>query len=82
MIWLYILIYFLGAIGTGLWVYTLAVKKYIKENTALKFSVWIETYVFTIFASALFWFIILPIGIIFYTIGRIIKRINKHYNID
>lgn len=63
MIWFYILIYFLGAIGTGLWVYTLLIKKYIKENTALKFSVWIESYEFFIPFFALFWFIVLPISI-------------------
>jgi hypothetical protein len=82
MIWLYILIYCLGAVTTGLWVYILLIKKYLKENTALKFRVWIEAYDSTIFASALFWFIVLPIGIIFYLIKRIIERINKYYNIE
>ena len=82
MIWLYILIYFLGAIITGICVYISLIKKYIKENTALKFGVWIETYDFAIFASALFWFIVLPIGVILDLISKIIERINKHYNIN
>ena len=82
MIWLYILIYFLSAIITGLCVYILLIKKYKKENTALKFSVWIEAYEMIIYFSALFWFIVLPIGIIVYLIKRIIERINKHYNVE
>ena len=82
MIWLFILIYLLGAVITGIWVYISLIKKYIKENTALKFSVWIEDYDSTIFASALLWFIVLPIGIILYLIKRIIERINKHYNVE
>ena len=81
MIWLYILIYFLGAFGTGLWVYVSLIKKYIKENTAIKFSVWIEDYDFVICVSTLFWFIILPIDIIVTLIKRIVERINKHYNV-
>jgi hypothetical protein len=82
MTWLYILIYFLGAVVTGLWVYILLIKKYKKENTALKFSVWIEAYDIIILLYALFWFIVLPIGIILYFIKRIIERINKHYNVE
>lgn len=82
MIWLYILIYFLGAVITGLLVYISLIKKYIKENTALKFGVWIENYIPYIFIYALFWFIVLPIGIIPYLIKIIIERINKHYNVE
>jgi hypothetical protein len=82
MTWLYILIYFLGAVVTGLWVYILLIKKYKKEKSALKFGVWIESYDTIIIFSALFWFIVLPIGIILYFIKRIIERINKHYNVD
>ena len=82
MIWLYILIYFLGAVITGLSTYASLIEKYIKENSALKFSVWIEVYYGLIFLSALFWFIVLPIGIILYPIKRIVKRINKHYNVE
>lgn len=86
MIWLYILIYFLGAVVTGLCVYISLIKKYIKEKSALKFGVWIETYEILIYLLALFWFIVLPIGVIVDLISKIIKRIieriNKHYNID
>lgn len=81
MAYLYILIYFLGAVMTGLWVYISLIKKYKKENTALKFGVWIESYCSTILFSTIFWFIALPIWIIIYLINRIIERINKHYNI-
>jgi len=82
MFWLYILIYCLGAVATGIWVYILLIKKYLKENNALKFSIWIENYDFNITISVLFWFIILPIGIIIYFISKIIERINKHYNVE
>ena len=53
MIWLYILIYFLGAVITWLIVYTLYVKQYIKEQSNLKFNYWVEEYYFDIifFAS-------------------------------
>ena len=78
-IWIYILIYFLGAILTGLCRYILLIKKYKKENSALKFSVWIENYDFSII---IIWFIVLPVGIIIYLISKIIERINKHYNIE
>lgn len=82
MSWLYILIYFLGAVATGLLVYILLIKKYIKENSALKFGVWIENYDFIIIVSALVWFIAIPIGITIYSISKIIERINKHYNVE
>jgi hypothetical protein len=82
MIWIYILIYFLGAVITGFLIYISLIKKYIKEKSALKFGVWIESYDTIIIFSALFWFIVLPIGIILYFIKRIIERINKHYNVD
>lgn len=80
-VFIYSLLYFLGAVATGLCVYILLIKKYLKENTALKFNIWIENYGFSIAISALFWFIILPIGIIAYIISKIIERINKHYNV-
>lgn len=82
MIWIYILIYFLGAVITGLFVYISLIKTYIKENTALKFGVWFETYKIHTYLSALFWFIVLPILIIIDLISKIIERINKHYNIE
>lgn len=83
MIWIYILIYLLGAIGTGLLVYISLIKKYIKGKTALRFNIWIEGLDFYYFYfSIVFWFIILPIDIIAYLINKIIERIHKHYNID
>lgn len=81
MIWLYILIYFLGAIITGLCIYTSYVKEYKREKTAIKFSYWIEDKYETIFMSSLFWAGTLPVFIITYLLKKIIERINKHYNI-
>lgn len=82
LIWLYMLIYFLGAILTGLWVYILLIKKYLKENSALKFSVLVENYDVSIAISGLMWFIVLPISFIVCLISKIIERIHKHYNIE
>lgn len=81
MIWLYILIYFLGAIITGFCVYTFYVKEYKREKTAIKFSYWIENKYETIFMSSLFWVWLLLVFIIRYPFKKIIERINKHYNI-
>lgn len=81
MFWLYILIYFLGAVATGLLVYTFYVKEYKRENTALSFRYWIVNKYEQIFLSGLFWVIILPIMIIVYSINKIVKKINKHYNV-
>lgn len=82
MIWLCIFIYFLGAIITGLCVYTFYVKEYNRIKTKLEFKYWIESRYETILILSLSWVILLPIGIIAYFINKIIKRINKHYNID
>lgn len=82
MIWLYILIYFLGAIITGICVYTFYVKEYKREKTAIKFSYWIENKYETIFMSSLFWVWLLLVFIIIYPFKKIIERINKHYNIE
>lgn len=76
MIWLYILIYFLGAIGTGLIVYTLHIKQYLEEQSKLNFNKWIENYYFDIIFEAIFWFMALPVRVIIYAIKTIIKK-NK-----
>lgn len=82
MIWLYIFIYFLGAVGTGLYVYTFYVKEYVRIKSSIRFEIWIETYEFKIFISALLWFIFIPITIILFPIEYLAKRIKKHYNIE
>lgn len=54
MTWVYIIIYFLGAILTGFCVYTFYVKEYVKTKTALKFKYWIEDKYEMIFISSFF----------------------------
>lgn len=83
MVWVYIFIYFLGAIITGLYVYTFYVKEYVRIRSSLKFDIWIENYDFHIFTAALLWFILVPMQlIIIFPVRYLIKRINKHYNIE
>lgn len=81
MTWVYIIIYFLGAILTGFCVYTFYVKEYVKTKTALKFRYWIEDKYENIFLSSLFWVCILILFIILYPFKKIIKKINKHYKV-
>lgn len=78
----YLVVYILGAIFTGILVYISLIKKYLKEQSTLKFSTWLEAYDFAIIFSSIFWFVILPIMIIVYPVTKIIKKINKHYNLD
>lgn len=82
MIWLYMLIYFLGAIIIGLCVYTFYIKEYKREKTAIKFSYWIEDKYETIFMSGLLWVPLLLLFVIIYPLTKIIERINRHYNIE
>lgn len=78
----YLVVYILGAIFTGILVYISLIKEYLKEQSTLKFSTWLEDYDFAIIFSSIFWFVILPIMIIVYPVTKIIKKINKHYNIE
>jgi hypothetical protein len=82
MTWVYIIIYFLGAILTGFCVYSFYVKEYVKTKTALKFKYWIEDKYEMIFISSFFWFCLLFLFIILYPFKKIIKKINKHYNVE
>lgn len=82
MFWIYMIIYFLGAIITGLIVYVFHIKEYKRIKTSLKFRYWIEHILEIIFFLSLFWVIALPIWVIVCFIKAIIKKINKHYNID
>lgn len=84
MIWLYILIYFLGALFTGIFTYTVIIRIYIQENSRVKFSYWLDCtdYVEKLILISIFWFIIIPIAIIISPIMYLIERINKHYNIE
>lgn len=79
---IYLIIYILGSVFTGLFVYILLIKKYLREQSSLKFSTWLEAYDFAIISSSIFWFVILPIMIIVYPVTKIIKKINKHYNVE
>lgn len=82
MAWLYILIYFLGAIIIGLCVYTFYVKEYKEEKTAVKFSYWIDDKYEKIFMAGLLWIPLLLLFIVVYPLAKIIERINKHYDIS
>lgn len=72
----YLVVYILGSIFTGILVYISLIKKYLKEQSTLKFSTWLEAYDFAIIFSSIFWFVVLPIMIIVYPITKIIKK-NK-----
>lgn len=86
MIWIYILIYFLGAIITGLCAYVYYIKEYIREKLPIIFRYWIKNNYETMFISGLFWVVLVPVLIITYPcekiIKKIIKRINKYYNVE
>lgn len=84
MIWLYILIYFLGALFTGIYTYIGIIRKYLKEDSHVKFYHWFDVhdYDFNLMFISIFWFIFIPMTIIISPIGYLIKRINKHYNIE
>ena len=83
MIWIYLFIYILGALFTGIFTYIVIIKEYIKENSHVKFSHWFDVhdYYGKIFFMAILWFIAVPIAIIISPIRYLIERINKHYNI-
>lgn len=84
MIWICLSIYILGALFTGIYTYICIIKKYIKENSHVKFSHWFDVnhYDFTMSFIVIFWFIFIPMVIIIFPIRYLIKRINKHYNIE
>lgn len=82
MIWLYILIYLLSAVTAGLIVYTLYIKQYVKEQSHLRFNYWIEAKIIDIIFLATVWFVALPVWVIKCAIKAIVKKINKHYNIE
>lgn len=82
MIWIYIIIYFFSAVTTGLIIYTLYIKQYIKEQSHLKFNYWIEGKIIDIIFLATVWFVTLSVWVIKCAIKAIIKKINKHYNIE
>lgn len=86
MIWVYIFIYFLVGIITGLCVYVYYVKKYLKEKSLLTFRYWMKYKYENIFISGFLWCVSVPVLIIMYPsekiIKKIVKRINKHYNVE
>lgn len=82
MCWIYMIIYFLGAIIAGLIIYVFHVKEYKRRKNLLNFSCWIEHRLEMIYTSSLFWVIALPIWVIVCSIKAIVKKINKHYNVE
>lgn len=85
MIWIYLAIYILGALFTGIFIYICIIKIYLEENSCIKFYDWLNVngYDVKLFIISIFWVIVIPISIIiFLPIYYLIKRINKHYNIE
>lgn len=84
MFWICLSIYILGALFTGIFTYTVIIRIYIQEKSRVKFSYWLDCtdYVEKLIIISVFWFIIIPIAIIISPIRYLIKRINKHYNIE
>lgn len=83
MIWTCLSIYILGALFTGIFTYIGIIKKYIKENSHIRFYHWLDVtgYYEKMLLITIFWFFVIPITIIISPIRYLIKRINKHYNI-
>lgn len=86
MIWVYIFIYFLVGIITGLCAYVCYVKEYLREKSLIAFRYWMKDKYEEIFILGLLWCISVPLLIILYPskkiIKKIVKRINKHYNVE
>ena len=60
MAWI-VLIYLVGAGITFLLIYTILVKKYIKDKSALKFLIWFDQYLGLIISLTIFWVLVLPV---------------------
>lgn len=81
MAWI-VLIYLVGAGITFLLIYTILVKKYIKDKSALKFLIWFDQYLGLIISLTIFWVLVLPVMVMLCPILMGIKFINKHYGIE
>lgn len=84
MFWTCLSIYILGALFTGIFTYIGIIKKYIKENSHIRFYYWLDVTgcYEKILLITILWFFVIPITIIISPIRYLIKRINKHYNIE
>lgn len=80
--WMLLMWYFIGAGITFLLVYTIFVKKYIKEKSALNFSFWLNQHIMTILLLTIWWVVVLPVMVALSPILIAIKLINKYYNIE
>lgn len=73
--------YIIIGILTAIVVYIRYVKKYVKEESHMRFEYWIDGKIDDIVESSLFWFAIIPTKIICFFAKKLIDRINKHYGV-
>ena len=68
MIWICIIIFFLGVLSIGALAYIGAIRQYNRENHNIKFSHWLKVngYGKKIASASLFWVIYMPVIIIRY----------------
>ena len=76
-----IIVSIIMAILTSIVIYIRFVKKYVKEESHMRFEYWIDGKIDDIVVSSLFWFAIIPKNIICFFAKKIIERINKHYGV-
>lgn len=74
--------YIIMAILTAIVIYVQLVKKYVKEESNVRFKYWIENKSDEILAVSILWFAAIPIYIICFFAKKIIERINKHYGVE
>lgn len=76
-----LLIYILGAVLTYIFIYGFYVRKYKKENTAIKFKYWIDDKFIEIIVASIVWFITIPLYLLYLPIKIISKLIEKYYKV-
>ena len=69
------------AIFTAIVIYVQLVKKYVKEESHVRFKYWIEGKSDEIVLTSILWFAAIPIYTICFLAKKIIERINKHYGV-
>lgn len=74
-------VYIIMAILTAIVIYIQLVKKYIKEESHVRFKFWIDGKIDEIVVVSILWFAAIPIQIICFFAKKIIERINKHYGV-
>ena len=73
--------YIIMAIFTAIVIYIQLVKKYVKEESHVRFKYWIDGKIDEIIVLSIFWFAAIPIHMICFFAKKIIERINKHYGV-